>query len=145
MITKPVEPRDNHLWGTKFKDKLWGLGGNDTLLGLGDNDILKGGNGSDKLFGGQGNDKMTGGSGADTFVFSKHSGRDIITDFDIKKDMIQIAKGIHGIKKPADVIDHAKQHGDDVIIDLGGGNKIILKDVKLSDLKKSPEDHFDIG
>ncbi|MBL0374979.1 hemolysin-type calcium-binding protein [Rhizobium sp. KVB221] len=122
--------------GKSFADKLFGKGGNDVLNGNG---------GNDRLDGGTGNDTLTGGAGKDTFVFGAKSGKDVITDFDVKKDVIEIAKGINGIKKAADVLKHADQKGKDVVIDLGGGNKITLKDVKLADLKKNPGDHFDIG
>ncbi|HEY0124834.1 MAG TPA: calcium-binding protein, partial [Rhizobium sp.] len=76
---------------------------------------------------------------------SKGDGRDIVTDFNAKQDILQIAKGVNGIKKAADVLKHAKQHGKDVVIDLGGKNTVTLKGVKLADLKKHPGDHFDIS
>jgi len=146
MATWKGNSNDNTHHGTNAADKLWGLGGDDKLFGEGGDDKLYGGSGDDRLYGGRGDDKLTGGSGHDTFVFSKHnSGKDVVTDFDVKKDVLQIAKGTNGIKKPADVLDHAKQHGDNVVINLGDGNKITLKDVKLADLKKHPGDHFDIG
>jgi Ca2+-binding RTX toxin-like protein len=126
-------------------DKLSGKGKEDDLIqGLGGNDILKGGKGNDVLDGGKGNDKLTGGAGADVFVFGKKSGKDVVTDFDLKKDVLEIAKGLNGIKTASDVIDNAKQKGKDVVIDLGGGNKITLKKVDLKDLKKNPDKHFDI-
>ena len=145
MVTKQGTSGDDSLSGSKGKDKLWGGKGNDTLKGGKGSDKLLGGDGNDTLFGGKGNDKLWGGDGSDTFVFGKNSGKDVIYDFDVKKDMLQIAKGLNGIKKPADVLKHATQNGKNVVIDLGKGNKITLKDVKLADLKKHPGDHFDIG
>ena len=134
MATKATNG-DDKITGTKFKDKLFGKGGDDVIKGLAGNDTIRGD---------AGNDKLTGGDGADTFVFGKNSGKDTITDFDVKKDVIEIAKGLNGIKKASDVLKHADQKGKDVVIDLGGGNKITLKDVKISELKKNPGDHFDI-
>jgi Ca2+-binding RTX toxin-like protein len=135
--------------GTNENDKIVGKSFKDQLFGKGGNDSLKGQDGNDELNGGTGNDTLTGdkpdGSFKDTFVFGKNSGKDVITDFDVKKDVIEIAKGINGIKKAADVLDHAKQKGKDVVIDLGGGNKITLNGVDLKDLKKHPGDHFDIS
>ena len=145
MVTKVGTVHNDSLSGGKLKDKLWGLDGNDTLKGQGGNDHLDGNNGKDKLIGGAGNDTLTGGAGKDTFVFGKNSGKDVVTDFDVKKDVLQIAKGLNGIKKPSDVLDHAVQKGKDVVIDLGGGNKITLKKVDLDDLKKNPKAHFDIS
>jgi Ca2+-binding RTX toxin-like protein len=151
-MSTPGHRGDETIKGDALRNKLWGLEGDDKLFGYGDNDLLFGGTGddklfggtgSDKLFGGTGNDQLTGGKGADTFVFDARSGKDVVTDFDIRKDVLQIAR-THGIKKPADVLDHAKQHGKDVVIDLGGGNKVTLKNIDLDDLKKHPGDHFDI-
>jgi Ca2+-binding RTX toxin-like protein len=133
--------KDDTLTGTKFKDKLFGLGGNDKIKGLEGADTIDGGKGNDTLTG----DKATGNSYKDTFVFGKASGKDVITDFDVKKDILQIKSGLNNIEKAADVLKHAVQKGKDVVIDLGGGNKITLKSVDLSDLKKHPGDHFDIN
>jgi Ca2+-binding RTX toxin-like protein len=136
MATKMGTNKGETLTGTKFADKLWGKGGNDKLLGQG---------GDDKLDGGKGNDTLTGGTGKDTFVFSKGDGKDVITDFNVKQDILSIAKGTNGIKTVKDVLKNADQKGKDVIIDLGHGNKITLKDVKLADFKKNPGDHIDIA
>jgi Ca2+-binding RTX toxin-like protein len=132
-------------FGKNLKDKLWGAGGDDKLFGGQDKDQLFGGGGDDQLTGGAGDDKLTGDSGHDTFIFGKGSGKDVVTDFDVHKDVLQIAKNLNGIKTPEDVLDHAKQHGKNVVIDLGDGNKITLKGVDLDDLKKHPGDHFDIS
>ncbi|WP_137157279.1 hypothetical protein [Rhizobium sp. FKL33] len=146
MATKQGTSKADTLTGTKFKDKLFGLGGNDTLKGLGQADRLEGGKGNDKLFGGKGNDVLVGGAGKDTFVFAKGDGKDTITDFSAKgkeQDKLSLT-GFKNLKKDADVLKFASQKGKDVVIDLGSGNKITLKDVKLSDLKKNPGDHFDV-
>jgi serralysin len=133
MATKLGTSKADSFTGTKLKDQLFGQGGNDKLVG---------GGGDDVLVGGKGNDNLTGGAGSDTFVFSKGDGKDTITDFSVKADILQIAKGVNGIKTVADVVKNATTSGKDVVIDLGGGNKITLKDVKLSDFKKDPGDHI---
>jgi Ca2+-binding RTX toxin-like protein len=133
-------------FGKNLKDKLWGAGGDDQLFGGKSKDHLDGGGGNDQLTGGAGNDRLTGGDKHDTFIFGHNSGHDVVTDFDVKKDVLQIAHGLNGIKKPADVLDHAHQtKAGDVVIDLGHGNKITLKNVSLDDLKHHPNDHFDIS
>jgi VCBS repeat-containing protein len=53
-------------------------------------DILIGGGGNDILIGSQGNDVMTGGGGNDLFVFGAQSGVDVITDFQIGHDLLQL-------------------------------------------------------
>lgn len=127
-----------------IKDQLFGQGGNDKLAGGGGDDVIVGGRGSDSL---------SGGKGADTFVFGKDDFKgkpsvDTITDFKLKDgDVLQIAKGLAGIKNVKDLLDKAtstNQHKDTVIT-LGDGNKIVLKDVKLDDFKKNPGDHIVIS
>jgi len=67
-----------------------GEAGNDTLWGSNGSDTIDGGEGSDTLFGGSGNDTLTGGSGEDTFQFTATSGTDVITDFALSEDVIQL-------------------------------------------------------
>lgn len=143
-------PWDNHtITGTELPDRLFGRGGADKIRALGDDDKLYGGAGKDTLIGGTGNDLLKGdtkgkGGFADIFVFGRNSGKDVVADFDVGRDLLQIMKGLNGIKKSADVINHAQQKGKDVVIDLGAGNKITLKNVNLDDLKKNPAEHFEI-
>lgn len=133
------------LFGKGDNDILKGKGGGDTIRGNGGDDTLKGNSGKDILIGGGGDDRMTGGVGADRFVFgAKNSGKDVITDFDVTKDVLQIPKGLNNINIAKDVIKHAVQKGDDVVISLGGDNTIKLKNVSLDDLKDHPGQHFDI-
>lgn len=139
---------DGEINGSGIKDKIFGGGGDDLIRGFGGDDKLVGGNGKDRIIGGEGNDKMTGdgddGTFADTFVFGQNSGKDVITDFEVGKDMLEIARGLNGITSADDVISHATQKGKDVVIDLGDGNKITLKHVNLDDLTANPDDHFDV-
>lgn len=122
---------------TEFEDFLFGKQGKDKLFGLGGDDFLNGQ---------QGKDELTGGEGADTFVFTKGSGKDTITDFEVGVDVIQIAKGsVKGIKNAEDVLDKAKQlKNGDIEINLGKGTKIVLKNVDLDALKQDPDSHFEI-
>ncbi|MEG4191717.1 cadherin-like domain-containing protein [Microcoleus sp. S36a_D3] len=100
----------NNVTGTEFSDILNGGSGadifdggagDDSISGGAGNDSLFGGAGSDTLFGGDGNDTLTGGAGtnvlsgglgADVFVFAGTTagGGDIITDYSIVDDVINI-------------------------------------------------------
>ena len=60
------------------------------LNGGAGNDMLDGGGGADMLDGGAGNDDLTGSGGADTFVFSPGGGSDVITDFAVADDRIDL-------------------------------------------------------
>ena len=51
---------------------------------------LNGDVGNDTLFGGSGSDVLTGGTEADVFQFTATAGSDIITDFNIAEDVIEL-------------------------------------------------------
>ena len=107
--------------GTKGKDKLVGTEGHDILRGL------------------KGNDVMTGNGGPDHFVIEKRSGKDRITDFDAADggDVLDLAK-VDSVKHWRDLKKHhLDEKGDNVIIDLGGGNRVVLKNVDFDDLDKT--------
>jgi len=152
MTTIPGSSDYDVLEVTLTDHGLDGLGGNDLLLGADSDDGLDGGTGNDWLFGGDGNDNLTGGrgndiltggDGLDAFVFGGKSGKDVITDFNVDEDVLLIAKS-KNIKNVADVIKHAKQHGDDLVITLGKGQTITLKNVDKADFKQDPGSHIDI-
>lgn len=76
------------LYGDAGNDQLYGGDGRDDLFGGDDNDVLRGNAGQDTLNGGLGDDILYGGEDADRFVFS--DGNDIIQDFDIAEDVIEL-------------------------------------------------------
>jgi len=65
------------------------LRGNDKIIGSNFNNTLRGREGNDIIIGRGGVNRLTGGPGKDTFVLSK-KGRQIITDFNIKEDRLQL-------------------------------------------------------
>ena len=81
---------DNLLDGAGCNDRIEGGAGNDTILGGINNDNLLGGGGNDRIDGGSGSDWMSGGAGSDTFVFGALKGHDIIADFQIGTDHLEI-------------------------------------------------------
>lgn len=72
-------------------DVLNGGTGDDLLWGAAGNDTLHGGAGDDVLVGGLGADRLTGGAGADVFVLADEGLRDVITDFALGIDRIDIS------------------------------------------------------
>jgi len=64
--------------------------GNDVLWGSNGDDIINGGDGDDVIFGGAGSDTLTGGAGSDIFQFTATAGSDVITDFDVNNDSIEL-------------------------------------------------------
>lgn len=131
------------LYGNGGHDELDGGSGNDLLEGGSGNDDLDGGFGADRLFGGSGNDELDGdsgndvlygGKGADRFIFDENAGRDVIKDFKVGADRIEIdidgLNGFAGLK----ITDNAKGHA---VIDFGGGESVTLKGVAKASLGAS--------
>jgi len=93
--------------GTEANDAITGGAANELIFGLAGKDTLVGGEGDDTLVGGAGADKLSGGAGADTFRFdaptdsyrtASASAVDLVTDFDIRQDRIDLANlGFSGL------------------------------------------------
>ncbi|WP_189439026.1 calcium-binding protein, partial [Pseudovibrio japonicus] len=116
-------------------DRIAGGEGDDTLLGGIGEDILQGGNGNDKLsggsqndvlIGGAGNDELSGGDGSDRFVIrlTDAEEQDIITDFNLEEDVIYIPE-----------VAEKSQDGEDAVLTLSNGQKVILKGINYLDLE----------
>ncbi|MEL6617602.1 MAG: calcium-binding protein [Pseudomonadota bacterium] len=84
---------DDLILGGDQGDGLRGGRGNDELKGESGRDGLRGGAGDDTLDGGTGNDVLRGDAGADVFVFETGDGNDVIRDFDLAEDRIELSIG----------------------------------------------------
>ncbi|THD74463.1 MAG: calcium-binding protein [Phenylobacterium sp.] len=116
----------NILYGNLGNDTLMGGNGGDTLRGGQGDDIIVGGSGNDWISGDRGSDTLTGGLGADTFHGFSGIGLDIVTDFNSAQgDKIQLDAGTQHT---------TSQVGADTVIDLGGGDEILLRNVQASSL-----------
>lgn len=72
-------------------DTLTGTAAGDHLSGGGGNDTLQGGAGDDLIVDGAGFDRLTGGPGADIFVLTRDGTTDLITDFHLNTDRIDLS------------------------------------------------------
>lgn len=79
------------LEGNDGQDVLFAGSGDDSIYGGVGDDTVNGGAGDDVIRGGVGNDALTGGDGADVFVFGSGFGSDLINDFDLGSDQVNIA------------------------------------------------------
>jgi Ca2+-binding RTX toxin-like protein len=123
--------RDEFILGLGGDDELTGLGGADLLDGGAGNDMLDGGAGMDYLHGGTGADMMAGGADADVFVWQRGDGADTISDFELTGDVVSVEGFGINLAQGARAAD---QVGDDVVIDLGGGDVLTLSGTQLTDL-----------
>ena len=131
-----VGGKDNDmLFGDAGVDIVWGNLGNDTIDGGSGNDQVRGGQGDDVVFGGagndfvsgdRGNDTITGGAGADNFHDSQDAGIDKVMDFSVTQgDRVELDPGTTYT---------VSQVGADTVLDMGGGNQMILVGVQMSSL-----------
>ena len=127
---------DDHIdGGDAGGDIVNGNQGADTCLGGDGADIVRGGQGSDLVDGGAGddwlsgdlgNDTLTGGGGADVFNFFTGAGEDRVLDFNFAQgDRVHLLPGQAFT---------ASQVGDDTVVDLSGGDRLVLAKVQLSTL-----------
>ena len=81
---------DDFLMGDTGNDHILGGHGWDRLFGGEGNDFLEGGSGDDVMIGGAGDDLMIGGAGKDHFVYLENAGNDVIREFELDKDVIDL-------------------------------------------------------
>ncbi|MCB1448274.1 MAG: hypothetical protein KDJ87_21460 [Rhizobiaceae bacterium] len=106
---------DNRIFGNAGDNFLYGKEGNDTL----------GGNAGD--------DALFGGDGDDVFVFNRGDDHDRIYNFISGEDTIQM-NGFEGIDSFADLSTKMFKNGSDVWIQLGKGDRLVIKGIDTSDL-----------
>ncbi|WP_322894997.1 MULTISPECIES: calcium-binding protein [unclassified Yoonia] len=68
-----------------------GTAGNDILMAGRTNSVISGGDGDDILRDGPGSDMLTGGAGADLFILTPDGAPDMITDFELGKDRLDLS------------------------------------------------------
>lgn len=119
---------DDSVNGGTGDDQLFGQIGKDNINGGAGNDALSGGTGRDILIGHLGNDTLTGGAQADRFVFHKGHGQNVITDFEIGVDKIEIGRGASRLNQ----LTFAKK-GDDVKVSFADV-EVMVNDVTVKQL-----------
>lgn len=120
---------DDLVYGNLGADTCEGGAGADTLRGGQQDDVLVGGGGDDYLSGDRDSDTVTGGSGADLFHSFGDAGVDRVTDF-------SLAEGDRVMLDPGTVY-AVTQVGDDTVISMTGGGKVILVGVAMTSLTGS--------
>jgi Ca2+-binding RTX toxin-like protein len=119
---------------------LIGSNFDDHLTGDYEANVISGGLGNDVLIGGLGNDTLTGGGDSDTFKWlAGDMGHDLVTDFSIGADTLDLSKLLQGLGAGADSLDdvlHFKVtgSGDTLVstIEIGSAQTIDLAGVDLA-------------
>lgn len=122
----------DRLLGGDGQDRLAGDAGNDWLAGDALNDTLSGGDGNDTLHGGAGNDLLNGGAGMDTFLFAPGGGSDTIQSYEQGIDRLLIPQARLDPDPAAFMRDHMEKTSAGVVIDLGGGDRIVVAGATLT-------------
>lgn len=124
---------DDRVWGGSGHDRLMGDAGDDTIRGGPGDDLLMGGEGDDVLNGDAGLDTITGGAGENRFVFAAGNEEDIVVDFALGIDTIDLSDtGLAGFGALRQYI---SQDGDHTTIDIGDGDVLTLRGVEAAALR----------
>ena len=111
---------------------LIGDADDNVLIGGAGKDTLNGRENSDTLNGGKGNDVLWGGEDADTFIYVAGQGTDTIMDYNFDEgDILQILDK-RGRVITKDAIKKWDFDGDDCVLSIKGGGKVVLADVGTS-------------
>lgn len=132
-ITLDTTLLDSAITGSEGADVLNGSASADVIYGLGGNDQLVGGAGADMIVDGAGIDFLTGGGGRDVFVFVEDGDPDVIVDFQLDYDQIDLSQ-FSGISNFSQLV--LRQWCDGVIIE-AGNDMIIVQDTASTEFMVS--------
>ena len=104
--------QNNTILGSGKAETIYGGSGNDSILGNAGNDKIYGDAGADSLNGGKGNDTLTGGDGNDVFFYANGEGNDVIADFTVGQDKINVTSG---------TVASASLKSSDMVFKIGSG------------------------
>ncbi|MFC4347185.1 calcium-binding protein [Kordiimonas lipolytica] len=125
---------DDLVRGDLGNDELYGGTGNDSVRGGQNNDTLYGGAGDDTLIGNEGDDVLRPGAGSDILRFSAGSGNDTVEGFSVSEDALALSWTVSEFTDAESVLAAATDTADGVLIDLGGGDSVLLTGLTVSDL-----------
>ncbi len=112
-MTVDVSDIGENLVGAAGHDNLTGGGRDDILSGGGGNDTLRGGDGDDVLMDGDGADRLTGGAGRDIFVLALDGIDDVIEDFQLHHDRLDLS-GFYGLRDWRDLTILSRSWGAEI-------------------------------
>lgn len=118
-------------------DMIFAGGGSDTIKAGGGDDMVRANGGRDFIDGGGGDDLLFGGGGKDTFAFKNNSGDDIVRDFRLGKDMLDLSRA-RDIEDFTDLItNHTSELEGDLVIAVSQSSDVTIENVLIADLSES--------
>lgn len=136
--TLAAEAGDNTLEGNRGADSLSGGSGNDLLRGGKGDDRIDGGAGDDTIHAGTGSDTLSGGAGRDVFAFKAGDEANLVLDFNLAEDRIELAADL-GLDALAMLARLGRDAEGNAVLDLGTGAMVTLLGVDPAELTV---DHF---
>ena len=106
----------------------------DTVIGTTGDDVVIGSDGGRRIDGGGGNDTLFGASGADMFVFGPGVGSDVIMNFDLGADRIELVGT--AFASTAEAYESFTQTAGGTELVFSPTQKLLLADVLLVDLQE---------
>lgn len=137
---------DDRLDGGPDNDQIEGGEGADTVFGGDGADLLFGRNGNDVIDPGRGNDTVFGNLGNDRYIYRRVDGRDELEEL-VFSDGSFISGGLDTLQFPDIMasqvvalrrLSSGGQNGNDLLIDLGSGDSVLLRNY-FADIGKEIE------
>lgn len=122
--------------------RVTGNGRANVIAGNSGDNRIDGAWGRDTIDGGEGNDTLVGGRHGDLFQFGENSGHDVIRDFELGLDHLQLAD--HTTGADATAASGSFIDGHDLFLDLGDGRSIKMLNIVDDDIGTTPQDYADI-
>ncbi len=123
-----ISDTDGTIDGSDTKDLAIGTDLNDVLRTYGGSDDVYAGAGNDYILAGHGNDWIWTGQGRDVVIVVKYSGNDVIKDFSVREDKLDLTD--YGIDTWREAKQLIKKGSDGLVIKIDNDNSIELVGVK---------------
>lgn len=98
-------------------------------------EVKRAGDGIDEFLSGRGNDLLILGGSRDTVVLERRDGRDTVRNFEDGEDKIDLTD--FGFNSFIDVKQLAANVGDDLVVDFGTGEQLIIEGLMRADFNNS--------
>jgi hypothetical protein len=141
-----VSDTDGSVYGSGDIDLAIGSAWKDVIMTYGGDDDIYAGKGNDYIFAGRGDDWIWTGEGKDIVVLDLYAGHDVVKDFNVKYDKLDLTE--YGIDTWKEVKQAAHKSADGVTIWLNSYSSVELSDVAFGSLSSKNfvfKENYDYG